>query len=108
MKRDQWIGTHVKFFCREMRIRAYTQLLQSYKSVQLKSMAEAFGVTIEFLDKEISRFIASGRLHCKIDKVAGVIETSRSDEKNILYQSFLKEGDVLLNKVQKLSRIINL
>lgn len=108
LKRDQWLSTHVKFFCREMRIRAYAQLLQSYKSVQLKSMAEAFGVTVEFLDKEISRFISSGRLHCKIDKVAGIIETSRSDEKNILYQSFLKEGDVLLNKVQKLSRIINL
>jgi len=108
LKSDHWLGIHVKFFCREMRIRAYAQLLQSYKSVQLKSMAEAFGVTIEFLDKEISRFIASGRLHCKIDKVAGVIETARSDEKNTLYQDFLREGDLLLTKIQKLSRITNL
>jgi len=108
LKSDHWLGVHVKFFCREMRIRAYAQLLQSYKSVSLKSMAEAFGVSVEFLDKEISRFIASGRLHCKIDKVAGIIETARSDEKNILYQDFLREGDVLLNKIQKLSRIINL
>jgi len=108
LKSDNYLAVHVKFFCREMRIRAYAQLLQSYKSVQLKSMAEAFGVTVEFLDKEISRFIASGRLHCKIDKVAGIIETSRSDEKNSLYQDFLREGDLLLAKIQKLNRITNL
>lgn len=46
-------------------------MLESYKSVQLQSMAQSFGVSVEFLDHEISRFIASGRLHCKIDKVAG-------------------------------------
>jgi hypothetical protein len=32
-------------------------------------MAGAFGISAEFLDRELSRFIASGRLHCKIDKV---------------------------------------
>jgi len=34
-------------------------------------MAAAFGVGADFLDKELSRFIAAGRLNCKIDKVAG-------------------------------------
>jgi len=91
-----------------MRVIAYTQMLESYRSVQLESMASAFGVTPEFLDNEVSRFIASGRLHCKIDKVGGIIETNRPDSKNAQYQTTIKQGDTLLNRIQKLSRVINL
>jgi len=71
-------------------------------------MSRAFGVTEEFLDRELSRFIASNRLHAKIDKVDGIVETTRPDSKNAQYQEMLKCGDTLLNRVSKLSRIINL
>ncbi len=39
-----------------------------------------------FVCRELSRFIASNRLHCRIDKVGGVVETNRPDSKNFLYQ----------------------
>ncbi|THG07578.1 hypothetical protein TEA_014688 [Camellia sinensis var. sinensis] len=58
--------------------------------------------------KELSCFIAAGKLHCKIDKVAGVLETNRPDAKNALYQATIKQGDFLLNRIQKLSRVIDL
>lgn len=108
MRLDQYLGQHARFFVREMRIKAYAQLLESYKSVQLTSLASAFGVTPDFIDRELSRFISSGRLHCKIDKVAGIVETTRSDSKNQLYQTTIRDGDLLLNRIQKLSRVINL
>jgi len=38
-------------------------------------------------DRELSRFIAAGRLHCKIDKVGGIVETTRPDSKNWQYQA---------------------
>lgn len=60
------------------------------------------------LFRELSRFIAAGKLHCKIDKVAGVLETNRPDAKNALYQATIKQGDFLLNRIQKLSRVIDL
>ena len=34
-----------------MRILAYAQLLQSYSSLTLDSLAHAFGVTVDFVDK---------------------------------------------------------
>jgi len=108
MKTNRYLAAHAGFFCKEMRVIAYGQMLESYRSVQLGSMASAFGVSQEFLDKEISRFIASGRLHCKIDKVGGVIETNRPDSKNAQYQATIKQGDALLNRVQKLSRVITI
>ena len=53
------------------------QFLESYKSVTLESMASAFDVSAGYLDSELVDFICAGRLHAKIDKVAGVIETNR-------------------------------
>ena len=46
-------------------------------------------------------------MSCKIDKVSGIVESDRIDERNILYKKALKKGDKLLNRVQKLSRIID-
>jgi len=63
---------------------------------------------VAFIDAELARFIAAGRLHCKIDKVNGIVETNRPDNKNYQYQACIKQGDILLNRIQKLSRVINI
>ena len=91
--------------------------------MSLDYMAEAFGVSKEFIDRELAMFITAGRIHAKIDKgdwpdlifeswtfisVNGIIETNRPDEKNRQYQAVIKRGDLLLNRVQKLSRVINI
>ncbi|XP_053377033.1 26S proteasome non-ATPase regulatory subunit 6-like [Mercenaria mercenaria] len=108
MKFDRYLNPHYRYYVREMRIVAYNQLLESYRSLTLEYMADAFGVTIQFIDQELSRFIAAGRLHAKIDKVGGIVETNRPDSKNWQYQETIKKGDILLNRVQKLSRVINI
>jgi 26S proteasome regulatory subunit N7 len=108
LKEDRLLNPHFRNYVREMRVKAYTQLLESYSSLTLKYMADQFGVTEEFIDKELHRFIAAGRLHCKIDKVSGVVETNRPDSKNGQYQATIKQGDLLLNRIQKLSRVINI
>jgi 26S proteasome regulatory subunit N7 len=105
--RDRYTAPHVRILVRELRVLVYSQFLESYKSVRLASMAESFGVSVEFLDKELSRFIASGRLSAKIDKVGGVVETSRPDTKNAQYQEVVKEGDLLLNRLSKLARMVD-
>lgn len=107
MRNDRYFEPHYKYFVREMRIIAYTQLLESYSSLTIAYMAAAFGVSSQFIDRELSRFIAAGRLHCKIDKVNGIVETNRPDNKNWQYQETIKKGDLLLNRIQKLSRVIN-
>lgn len=108
LKRDRLLAPHYRYYVREMRILAYTQLLESYRSLTLQYMAVAFGVSVEFIDRELARFIAAGRLHCKIDSVGGIVETNRPDSKNYQYQACIKQGDILLNRIQKLSRIINM
>ena len=51
LSQDRYLYEHRSWFVREMRLRAYQQLLQSYRVVGLSSMAKDFGVTIDFLDR---------------------------------------------------------
>ncbi|GAA6043772.1 hypothetical protein JCM8097_007695, partial [Rhodosporidiobolus ruineniae] len=100
------LSPHARFYTRELRIKAYAQLLESYRSVTLESLASAFGVSEGWLDSDLSRLIASSRLPCTIDRVAGVVTTHRSDAKNARYAAVIKEGDKVLTSVQRLSRVI--
>lgn len=81
LAQDRFLFEHKNWYVREMRLRAYQQLLSSYRVVSLESMAKSFGVTVAWLDKDLAPFIASGRLSCSIDRVKGVIETRREDGK---------------------------
>ena len=101
------MAPHMQYYLKEMRVRSYNQFLDAYKSVKIASMADAFGVSVDFIDGELFRFISMGRLNAKIDKTAGVIETNRPDAKNAQYQDVIKHGDALLNRIQQLARVLN-
>ena len=48
------LSPHTRYYVREMRILAYAQLLESYRSLTLDSLAAAFGVSVEFIDRSAS------------------------------------------------------
>ncbi|CAZ85592.1 unnamed protein product [Tuber melanosporum] len=108
LSRDRILAEHKAWYVREMRRRAYAQLLESYRVVGLESMANAFGVSVEWLDRDLSKFIPSKKLNCTIDRVNGVIETNRPDDKNRQYQDVVKQGDQLLTKLQKFGQAVRL
>ena len=51
LSQDRYLYEHRGWFVREMRLRGYQQLLQSYRVVGLTSMAHDFGITVDFLDR---------------------------------------------------------
>lgn len=53
LNQDRYLHEHKGWFIREMRLRAYQQLLQSYRVVGLDSMANDFGVSVDFLDRYV-------------------------------------------------------
>ncbi len=105
---DRYLQPHSGYIMRELHVLGYKQFLDSYKSVTLESMAASFGVGTDYLDLQLSRFIAAGRLTAKIDKFGGVVETNRPDLKNAQYKDMIQKGDLLLNRIQKLSRVVDL
>lgn len=108
LKRDLFLNAHYRYYVREMKIKAYSQLLKSYRSLSLEYMAETFGVTAPYIEEDVAKFITTGRLNCKIDKVAGIVVTNRTNERGAQFLEVVRKGDILLNRVQKLSRVINI
>merc|ERR1711881_300406 len=105
---DRYLKPHIRRFNRVMRLNAYRQFLASYRSVTLQAMADEFGVSPGFIDSELASFIASGKLSCKIDKVNGVVEKLEADNRSSVYKEIIKQGDMLLNRMQKLSGAIDM
>lgn len=121
---DRFLAVHTRYYVREMRIKAYAQLLESYRSVTMNSLCTAFGVEETFLDacahispffewalmalhSDLAKFIAAGRLNFTIDKVNGVVETNRPDARNARYEQVVKQGDALLSSVQRVARALS-
>lgn len=105
---SKYLNKHANYFIREIRRKCYAQLLDSYKTLSLQSMANSFGVSVDFLDEDLSKFIPNKKLNCVIDRVNGIVETNRPDNKNSQYQLLIKNGDSLLTKLQKYSAAVKL
>jgi len=106
VKNDRYLQPHARFLVRELRVLVYTQFLDAYKSVTLDAMASKFGVSVAFLDRELAHFVSCGRLNAKIDKVMQIVETNRPDANSAHYQTIIKQGDLLLNRIQQLARSV--
>ena len=108
LKKDFYLSKHYNYFINEMRVKVYSQFLESYKTVTMDSMANAFGVSTNFIDNELSNFISQGRINAKIDKVSGIIECSHHEQNVDLYQNTIRESDILISKIHKLSKLLEI
>jgi len=70
LSQDRYLYEHRGWFVREMRLRAYQQLLQSYRVVGLESMANDFGVSVDFLDRSVIPTLPQPPVSCSTDFVS--------------------------------------
>ena len=98
------MAEHKKYYLRHARAVVYGQYLESYKTVKLEKMARDFGVSTGFIDKELYQLIASRKLNCQIDKVSGVVESSKTDQRVNLFKDILRKGDNLVEKMYRVAR----
>ena len=108
LKKDFYLSKHYNYYINEMRVKVYSQFLQSYKTVTMDNMAKVFGVSTNFIDRELSNFISQGRINAKIDKVSGIIECNHNEENVDLYQATIRDSDILISKIHKLSKLLEI
>ncbi|WUR04206.1 proteasome subunit RPN7 (RPN7) [Vairimorpha necatrix] len=73
VKDDFYCQNFVDFFCKEMKIKIYKQLLDSYQSIDLRNMANLFGIQADYLENDLGTYIVEKRLNCKIDRISYTI-----------------------------------
>ena len=108
LKKDFYLSKHYNYYINEIRVKTYSQFLQSYKTVTMDNMASVFGVSTNFIDRELSNFISQGRINAKIDKVSGIIECNHNEQNIDLYQATIRDSDILISKIHKLSKLLEI
>lgn len=96
---DVFVGRFVDFFCKEMKLRAYRQILESYQSMSLGVMAKTFGVDVGFVERDLSRLIVEGRMFCMIDRVSGIVDIEEKACSEV--ESVVSRGGNVVRKVKK-------
>uniref|UniRef100_A0AC35UB81 26S proteasome non-ATPase regulatory subunit 6 n=1 Tax=Rhabditophanes sp. KR3021 TaxID=114890 RepID=A0AC35UB81_9BILA len=103
---DPYMKEHTHHYSRLMRQRAYEQFLHPYASIKVSMMAASFGIPKLILDAELHEMAAAGLLNCRIDSVEGNVIMHIANKKTTLFKQLVKEGDVVINRMQKLSSVI--
>ncbi|CUF40112.1 proteasome regulatory non-ATPase, putative [Bodo saltans] len=108
IRRFVFMSLHVNYFFREVRVLFLNQFLDSYSSVTLTSMSAAFKIPVAVLDQMLCTLISNERVAGKIDRVSGSVTTYRGNATNFEYHRIIKQGDLLISRIQKLSRMVEL
>lgn len=87
-------------------------------SCTLQSMADSFGVSTGFINRELAQFISEGQIHAKIDRVCFIlcmyyyqmndtVETQSVTTLSSLYNQILTNGTILMNRVQTIEKTLD-
>lgn len=102
--RSPYMGLIAPRYLKEARVVAYRQFLTAYQIVKIDAFAKAFGVSPDFLEKDIASLIGTGRLQCTINAVDRVLELQRAHNKNTQFAEIITQADIIVNKVNKLTQ----
>lgn len=96
---ETYLAKYTNLFCREVKLGAYRQLLQSYQSLSLESLAGIFGVSSEYVEKDLVNYIVADGLMCKIDKVDMTVFVVKKESDRV--GELLVSGDELMKMIKK-------
>ncbi|XP_044009973.1 26S proteasome non-ATPase regulatory subunit 6-like [Aphidius gifuensis] len=118
IQNDPLLASHCKFYIKEIKIRAYSQLLRAYSSLTFAKISDEFLIPIDVVENELSKFIKKKKIHCQIDGVSQCVINSCTGvgsslsssvcHRDKLYKDIIKNGDILMNRLQILSTIIDI
>lgn len=99
-EKDLFLAPFKDYFCKEMKIKMYFQLLVSYQSLQLARMASFFNIETSHLEEDLRCFIAEGRISCVIDRIDGVVRMKNAKKEEDL-NAFFAHGSKVLREIKK-------
>lgn len=102
--RSPYLGPIAARYLKEARVVSYRQFLTAFQIVKIDAFAKTFGVSPDFLEKDICSLIGTGRLNCTINAVERVLELQRTQNKNTQFTQIIQQADVIVNKVNKLTQ----
>lgn len=102
--RSPFLASLAPNYLKEARLVAYRQFLQSFQYVKIDAFAQSFGVSADFIEKDVANLISAGRLEARINLVDNIIEMSHTKNKMSQFEQVLVTADVVVNKLNKFTQ----
>lgn len=96
---DIFLNQTVDFFVREIKLRIYKQLLESYKSLSIELFCNVLGVSSDYVEKDLCDFIIERRIDCVIDRIDGVVYVKEREETEGV--QLVEKGEILMRTIKK-------
>eukprot|EP01137_Pigoraptor_chileana_P002979 Opistho-2@42535 len=90
---DIHLHDHVTALYKDIRNKALVQYCSPFLTVDLRSMADAFGTSVAGLEKELSVLIMDSLIPARIDSHNKILHARQVDQRSTLYQRALATGE---------------
>jgi COP9 signalosome complex subunit 1 len=91
---DLFLQQHVPFLYREIRKKALVQYFSPFRSVDMKTMAEAFSCEIAALEMELIDLISSGSIQARIDSDQKILYARTVNQRTKTFADAIEVGRV--------------
>eukprot|EP00461_Guttulinopsis_vulgaris_P001191 UN01191 len=99
-----YFGHLAATYIKEARCVAYKQFLYSFQYVKIEAFAQKFGVSVEFIEDDVSYLIANGKLNCKINAIDNIIEVVQINDKMKQFNALVDTADKIVSRVNRLTQ----
>ena len=90
---DMWIAPHINSLFRFIRDRAMCNYFQAYTIVNMNTMAAAFNVDVNTLERSLASLIADNKIAARIDSQGKTLQTRHADQRTQTYQQSFNVAD---------------
>lgn len=96
---DIFLNGQIDFFVREVKVKIYKQLLESYRSLSIDLFCDILRVSDEYVERDLCDFITDQRLDCVIDRVHRIVHVK--EKVDLGDAELVNRGEQLMRFVQK-------
>ncbi|CAL8465400.1 g4936 [Coccomyxa elongata] len=102
LRMDMYLSKHVDTLYAAVRSKALIQYTAPFVSVNLQTMAQAFGTEVGALEKELADLVAAGQVQARIDSHSKVLYARLTNTRAATFERALQTGEDYLRDTRAL------
>lgn len=101
-KQDYFMYSQIGMVMQKCKKKVMITYITPYKTVDLKEMADSFGMTIEDTERAVEELIVTNEIKCKINKYTKSLSTKTEDYKLESFKKAVRIGDEFIRGMESM------
>ena len=96
------LAAHVPALTNLIRSKALVLYFQPFASIRLERMSDAFGWSVDDLERQVVSLIQSGEIKARVDRQNKILKAKETDQRAALFARAIKSGEEMQAANRKL------